>query len=256
MTACGLDGQTGELYERRLTPDHGEARAWLRSLPGPVAVTYEAGPTGFGLARFLARAQDWVFGGGALETASPGRGPESPPLLRASPRHTRAATPGCPPRRCRAPARRGLQLRRRPVHRSGATLVLVINVRSCVTDTDWGGCAARSCGGHRCEACRAPADRQGGRGLEVHERWSYDEMTGVQALRRLVALCPACHTTTHYGLAEVTGRADEASWYGRTHHFAGRCPHGAVHDRAGRGGRHEEDQQSGDDLGQVPRRGS
>jgi len=27
--------------------------AWVRSLPGPVAVTYEAGPTGFGLARFL-----------------------------------------------------------------------------------------------------------------------------------------------------------------------------------------------------------
>lgn len=27
--------------------------AWLRELPGPAAVTYEAGPTGFGLARFL-----------------------------------------------------------------------------------------------------------------------------------------------------------------------------------------------------------
>jgi hypothetical protein len=30
---------------------------WLGSLPGPVAVTYEAGPTGFGLARFLAGQQ-------------------------------------------------------------------------------------------------------------------------------------------------------------------------------------------------------
>ena len=54
VVACGLDGQTGELFERRLTPDHGEIGAWVRSLPGPVAVTYEAGPTGFGLARFLA----------------------------------------------------------------------------------------------------------------------------------------------------------------------------------------------------------
>ena len=27
--------------------------AWIDGLPGPVAVTYEAGPTGFGLARFL-----------------------------------------------------------------------------------------------------------------------------------------------------------------------------------------------------------
>jgi len=26
---------------------------WLRELPGPLAVVYEAGPTGFGLARYL-----------------------------------------------------------------------------------------------------------------------------------------------------------------------------------------------------------
>ena len=54
VVACGLDGGTGELFERRLTPDHGEIISWVRSLPAPVAVTYEAGPTGFGLARSLA----------------------------------------------------------------------------------------------------------------------------------------------------------------------------------------------------------
>ena len=53
VVACGLDGRSGELIERRLTPDYGDLLAWVRSLPGPVAVTYEAGPTGFGLARFL-----------------------------------------------------------------------------------------------------------------------------------------------------------------------------------------------------------
>jgi hypothetical protein len=53
VVACGLDGQTGEMFERRLTPDHVELGGWLRSLPGSVSVTYEAGPTGFGLARFL-----------------------------------------------------------------------------------------------------------------------------------------------------------------------------------------------------------
>jgi transposase len=41
------------MFERRLTPDHGDIVSWLRSLPDPVSVTYEAGPTGFGLARFL-----------------------------------------------------------------------------------------------------------------------------------------------------------------------------------------------------------
>lgn len=54
VVACGLDGQTGELFERRLTPDRGEVAAWIEGLPGPAVVTYEAGPTGFGLARFLA----------------------------------------------------------------------------------------------------------------------------------------------------------------------------------------------------------
>ena len=53
VLACGLDGQTGRLFERRLCPDHAEIMSWVRALPGPVAVVYEAGPTGFGLARFL-----------------------------------------------------------------------------------------------------------------------------------------------------------------------------------------------------------
>ena len=53
VVACGLDGRTGQLFERRLTPDHGDIESWIRSLPGPVTVTYEAGPTGFGLARYL-----------------------------------------------------------------------------------------------------------------------------------------------------------------------------------------------------------
>jgi transposase len=48
-----LDGVTGEVWQRKLTPDLGEALKWVKGLPGPVAVTYEAGPTGFGLARFL-----------------------------------------------------------------------------------------------------------------------------------------------------------------------------------------------------------
>src|SRR5215203_4399402 len=67
VVACGLDGDTGELFERRLTPDHGEIVAWLGDLPGPVAVTYEAGPTGFGLARALRSA------GISCEVAAPSK---------------------------------------------------------------------------------------------------------------------------------------------------------------------------------------
>ena len=56
VVGCALDGETGEIHRRTLTPDHGEILSWIRSLPGPVRVTYEAGPTGFGLARFLLAA--------------------------------------------------------------------------------------------------------------------------------------------------------------------------------------------------------
>ena len=57
MVACGLDRQTGEVFERRLCPDHREILEWIGGLPHPVAVTYEAGPTGFGLARALEAAE-------------------------------------------------------------------------------------------------------------------------------------------------------------------------------------------------------
>jgi transposase len=49
--------QTGEVLRTRLTPAHEQVIGWLRSLPEPIKVTYEAGPTGFGLARALAAAQ-------------------------------------------------------------------------------------------------------------------------------------------------------------------------------------------------------
>ena len=53
VAAAAIDGVTGELVQAKLTPSHEHIRAWLRDLPGPVAVAYEAGPTGFGLARAL-----------------------------------------------------------------------------------------------------------------------------------------------------------------------------------------------------------
>jgi transposase len=56
VVACGLDRSTGEVFERRLTPSHEDIVAWIRSLPDPAMVTYEAGPTGFGLARALGAA--------------------------------------------------------------------------------------------------------------------------------------------------------------------------------------------------------
>ena len=53
VVAAAIDTSTGEVFKERLTPSHDHVRGWLRGLPGPVAVAYEAGPTGFGLARVL-----------------------------------------------------------------------------------------------------------------------------------------------------------------------------------------------------------
>jgi transposase len=56
VVAAAIDGVTGELIQTRLTPSHEHIRSWLSDLPGPVAVAYEAGPTGFGLSRALTAA--------------------------------------------------------------------------------------------------------------------------------------------------------------------------------------------------------
>jgi transposase len=56
VVGCGIDTVTGEVFRRRLCPAHGEVLGWLGELPGPVAVVYEAGPTGFGLARAVRAA--------------------------------------------------------------------------------------------------------------------------------------------------------------------------------------------------------
>ena len=56
IVAAAIDGVTGELIQSRLTPSHEHVWSWVGDLPGPVAVAYEAGPTGFGLARSLTAA--------------------------------------------------------------------------------------------------------------------------------------------------------------------------------------------------------
>jgi transposase len=56
VAAAAIDGVTGELFQSKLTPSHEHIRSWIQDLPGPVAVTYEAGPTGFGLFRELTAA--------------------------------------------------------------------------------------------------------------------------------------------------------------------------------------------------------
>jgi transposase len=56
VIAASVDGVSGELRFRRLAGATGEVVDFCRGLPAPVRVAYEAGPTGFGLARELVAA--------------------------------------------------------------------------------------------------------------------------------------------------------------------------------------------------------
>lgn len=56
VVAAGLDAVTGEVFKQRLIPASEVVVDWLRGLPGPAVVTYEAGPTGFGLYRAITAA--------------------------------------------------------------------------------------------------------------------------------------------------------------------------------------------------------
>lgn len=51
IVAAAIDEHTGEIRERRFGGETGPVLDWVASLPGPAQVVYEAGPTGFGLAR-------------------------------------------------------------------------------------------------------------------------------------------------------------------------------------------------------------
>jgi transposase len=70
--ASVLDARSGELRVLSVSPRSEETVAWLSTLPQPVRVAYEAGPTGYGLARACAEA------GIACTVAAPSKIPRAP----------------------------------------------------------------------------------------------------------------------------------------------------------------------------------
>ena len=72
IVAAVLDGETGQLQSFAMGGESAAAAAFCVGLPGPVRVAYEAGPTGYGLARELAgRCVECVV-------AAPGKIPRAP----------------------------------------------------------------------------------------------------------------------------------------------------------------------------------
>jgi transposase len=67
VVAAVVDGGSGELWFRRLSGSTPEVVRFCAGLPGPASVAFEAGPTGFGLARAL------EAGGVRCLVAAPGK---------------------------------------------------------------------------------------------------------------------------------------------------------------------------------------
>lgn len=56
VVGCAIDKRTGEITRQRLAANNAGIVDWVKGLGPPVRVVYEAGPTGFGLARALESA--------------------------------------------------------------------------------------------------------------------------------------------------------------------------------------------------------
>ena len=56
VVACAVDAESGEMTVHRLPGETTAVVAFCAGLPGPTRVAYEAGPTGYGLARALVAA--------------------------------------------------------------------------------------------------------------------------------------------------------------------------------------------------------
>lgn len=78
------------------------------------------------------------------------------------------------------------------------------NVRSNVSKSEWNAlrkeCYVRA--DHKCEICGGKGDKHP---VECHEIWHYDDDKHTQTLTGLIALCPMCHKSKHYGFAQVSG---------------------------------------------------
>ena len=85
------------------------------------------------------------------------------------------------------------------------------NIRGIVTATTWDALripVADAAGG-TCHICGTRPMRRGRAARpDCHEKWTFHWQDGrpVQALERLVALCPGCHEVQHSGRAFMRGR--------------------------------------------------
>jgi len=83
------------------------------------------------------------------------------------------------------------------------------NLRSEISPAEWEIVKKKTflAAHYRCEVCGGSGTKHP---VECHERWSFDEVKGIQTLERVIALCPACHQVTHFGFAQISGKEEQA----------------------------------------------
>ncbi len=76
------------------------------------------------------------------------------------------------------------------------------NLRTLISKQAWDYLRkdAKERAGGKCMICGKKTNR-----LEAHERWSYDEIKGVQKLEDIVAVCKDCHQAIHIERTHLTG---------------------------------------------------
>ena len=76
VVAAAIDGVTGEVFRARLTPGNDDVLGWVRALPGPSAVVYEAGPSEVRQSSEAELpARRWVDSTGSTRAPGPENGP-------------------------------------------------------------------------------------------------------------------------------------------------------------------------------------
>jgi hypothetical protein len=83
------------------------------------------------------------------------------------------------------------------------------NLRSIVTGAEWEFIRQGTIknANNICEVCGGKSIN---RGLDCHEVWSFNDISHVQKLEKVIALCEKCHEVKHIGLAQVKGNFSRA----------------------------------------------
>jgi len=81
------------------------------------------------------------------------------------------------------------------------------NVRSNVTKKQWDIIRNKvySEAYNLCQICGEQGNKHP---VECHEMWEFDDFKLIQKLIGMIALCPMCHATKHYGLSKIQGKEE------------------------------------------------